>query len=155
MLPYRFGFLPHPKTSKICQYELGQPHTVFLLFVSCASYTILVMTVRLELQHSLPDFYFYFLSLLFYTCSYFDLEAMVGYDDGAIRVFDMYSKRCSQIIRYFVGSPPPKFWFLSKYGQMLLYMIKFVMKRMQISYCSKMGKRSILIRGLKSITAFL
>ncbi|RYR44063.1 hypothetical protein Ahy_A08g040437 isoform C [Arachis hypogaea] len=30
---------------------------------------------------------------------YFDPEAMVGYDDGAIRVFDMYSRSCSQIIR--------------------------------------------------------
>ncbi|KAK2440229.1 COMPASS H3K4 histone methylase component WDR5A [Trifolium repens] len=30
---------------------------------------------------------------------YFDPEAMVGCDDGAVRVFDMYSRRCSQIIR--------------------------------------------------------
>ncbi|CAL5201657.1 unnamed protein product [Lathyrus oleraceus] len=30
---------------------------------------------------------------------YFDPEAMVGFDDGAVRVFDMYSRRCSQIIR--------------------------------------------------------
>ncbi|CAJ1958449.1 unnamed protein product [Sphenostylis stenocarpa] len=30
---------------------------------------------------------------------YFDPEAMVGCDDGAVRVFDMYSKKCSQIIR--------------------------------------------------------
>ncbi|XP_020225874.1 F-box/WD-40 repeat-containing protein At3g52030 isoform X1 [Cajanus cajan] len=30
---------------------------------------------------------------------YFDPEAVVGCDDGAIRVFDMYSRRCSQIIR--------------------------------------------------------
>ncbi|KAL2330744.1 hypothetical protein Fmac_018325 [Flemingia macrophylla] len=30
---------------------------------------------------------------------YFDPEAVVGCDDGAIRVFDMYSRSCSQIIR--------------------------------------------------------
>lgn len=30
---------------------------------------------------------------------YFDPEAMVGCDDGSVRVFDMYSRRCSQIIR--------------------------------------------------------
>ncbi|KAK7334756.1 hypothetical protein VNO80_26519 [Phaseolus coccineus] len=30
---------------------------------------------------------------------YFDPEAVVGCDDGAVRVFDMYSRRCSQIIR--------------------------------------------------------
>ncbi|KAH1225000.1 F-box/WD-40 repeat-containing protein [Glycine max] len=30
---------------------------------------------------------------------YFDPEAVVGCDDGAVRVFDMYSRKCSQIIR--------------------------------------------------------
>ncbi|XP_027930010.1 F-box/WD-40 repeat-containing protein At3g52030 [Vigna unguiculata] len=30
---------------------------------------------------------------------YVDPEAVVGCDDGAVRVFDMYSRRCSQIIR--------------------------------------------------------
>ncbi|KAK7243432.1 hypothetical protein RIF29_38228 [Crotalaria pallida] len=30
---------------------------------------------------------------------YFDPEAVVGCDDGTVRIFDMYSKRCSQIIR--------------------------------------------------------
>ncbi|GAV75414.1 F-box-like domain-containing protein [Cephalotus follicularis] len=30
---------------------------------------------------------------------YFDPEAVVGCDDGTARVFDMYSKKCSQIIR--------------------------------------------------------
>lgn len=30
---------------------------------------------------------------------YSDPEAMVGCDDGAVRVFDMYSRRCTQIIR--------------------------------------------------------
>ncbi|KAK7323428.1 hypothetical protein VNO77_26900 [Canavalia gladiata] len=30
---------------------------------------------------------------------YFDPEAVIGCDDGAVRVFDMYSRRCSQIIR--------------------------------------------------------
>ncbi|MED6136564.1 hypothetical protein PIB30_057187 [Stylosanthes scabra] len=30
---------------------------------------------------------------------YFDPEAMVGYDDGAVRVFDMYSRSCSKIMR--------------------------------------------------------
>ncbi|XP_061356965.1 F-box/WD-40 repeat-containing protein At3g52030 isoform X2 [Gastrolobium bilobum] len=30
---------------------------------------------------------------------YSDPEAVVGCDDGAVRVFDMYSRRCSQIIR--------------------------------------------------------
>ncbi|KAJ1409041.1 WD40/YVTN repeat-like-containing domain superfamily [Sesbania bispinosa] len=30
---------------------------------------------------------------------YFDPEAVVGCDDGAVRIFDMYSRRCSQIIR--------------------------------------------------------
>jgi len=40
--------------------------------------------------------------LLFCAFSYVDPEAVVGCDDGAVRVFDMYSRRCSQIIRYFV-----------------------------------------------------
>lgn len=39
---------------------------------------------------------------LFCDFSYFDPAAVVGCDDGAVRVFDMYSRRCSQIIRYFV-----------------------------------------------------
>ncbi|XP_027340632.1 F-box/WD-40 repeat-containing protein At3g52030 isoform X1 [Abrus precatorius] len=30
---------------------------------------------------------------------YFDPEAVVGCDDGAVRIFDMYSRTCSQIIR--------------------------------------------------------
>lgn len=33
-------------------------------------------------------------------CSYCDPEAVVGCEDGTARVFDMYSKQCSQIIRY-------------------------------------------------------
>lgn len=32
--------------------------------------------------------------------SYIDPEAVVGCEDGTARVFDMYSKTCSQIIRY-------------------------------------------------------
>lgn len=42
---------------------------------------------------------------LFCAFSYFDPEAVVGCDDGAVRVFDMYSRKCSQIIRYFVDFP--------------------------------------------------
>ncbi|KOM42504.1 hypothetical protein LR48_Vigan05g010800 [Vigna angularis] len=35
----------------------------------------------------------------FYVDHYVDPEAVVGCDDGAVRVFDMYSRRCSQILR--------------------------------------------------------
>lgn len=52
---------------------------------------------------------------LFCACSYFDPEAVVGCDDGAVRVFDMYSRRCSQIIRYLVVFSN---LFLSKNGQL-------------------------------------
>lgn len=31
--------------------------------------------------------------------SYFDAEAVVGSEDGTAHVFDMYSRRCSRIIR--------------------------------------------------------
>lgn len=31
--------------------------------------------------------------------SYFDAEAVVGCEDGTAHVFDMYSRRCSRIIR--------------------------------------------------------
>lgn len=34
------------------------------------------------------------------STSYIDPEAVVGCEDGTARVFDMYSKTCSQIIRY-------------------------------------------------------
>lgn len=36
----------------------------------------------------------------FSECSYCDPEAVVGCEDGTVRVFDMYSRKCSQIIRY-------------------------------------------------------
>ena len=36
----------------------------------------------------------------FSACSYYDPEAVVGCEDGTARVFDMYSKKCSRIIRY-------------------------------------------------------
>lgn len=32
--------------------------------------------------------------------SYVDPEAVVGCEDGKVRVFDMYSRKCSQIIKY-------------------------------------------------------
>ncbi|RRT76957.1 hypothetical protein BHE74_00031189 [Ensete ventricosum] len=32
--------------------------------------------------------------------SYIDPEAVIGCEDGRVRVFDMYSGRCSRIIRY-------------------------------------------------------
>lgn len=32
--------------------------------------------------------------------SYNDPEAVVGCEDGTARLFDMYSRKCSQIIRY-------------------------------------------------------
>ncbi|KAM6585685.1 hypothetical protein CsatB_012687 [Cannabis sativa] len=35
---------------------------------------------------------------------YLDPEAMVGCEDGTVRVFDMYSKKCSRIIRMHTGS---------------------------------------------------
>ncbi|CAI9091989.1 OLC1v1027115C1 [Oldenlandia corymbosa var. corymbosa] len=35
---------------------------------------------------------------------YMDPEAMVGCEDGKVRVFDMYSRRCSQIIKMHAGS---------------------------------------------------
>lgn len=34
-----------------------------------------------------------------FCCSYIDPEAVVGCEDGTARVFDMYSRKCSQIIR--------------------------------------------------------
>ncbi|TKY49626.1 F-box/WD-40 repeat-containing protein [Spatholobus suberectus] len=40
-----------------------------------------------------------FVKGFFFLCFQFDPEAVVGCDDGAVRVFDMYSRRCSQIIR--------------------------------------------------------
>ncbi|RDX62586.1 F-box/WD-40 repeat-containing protein, partial [Mucuna pruriens] len=39
------------------------------------------------------------LQIVAWKLNYFDPEAVVGCDDGAVRVFDMYSRRCSQIIR--------------------------------------------------------
>ena len=35
-----------------------------------------------------------------HACSYVDPEAVVGCEDGKARVFDMYSRKCSQIIKY-------------------------------------------------------
>lgn len=37
---------------------------------------------------------------IFLSYRYFDPEAVVGCEDGTARVFDMYSRKCSQIIRY-------------------------------------------------------
>lgn len=33
-------------------------------------------------------------------CSYVDPEAAVGCEDGTVRLFDMYSRKCSRIIKY-------------------------------------------------------
>lgn len=61
---------------------------------------------------TLPEFLFPLLC----ACSYSDPEAMVGCDDGAVRVFDMYSRRCTQIIRYLAVF---SILFLSKIDQLL------------------------------------
>lgn len=37
---------------------------------------------------------------MFLACSYVDPQAVVGCGDGKVRVFDMYSKKISQLIKY-------------------------------------------------------
>lgn len=32
--------------------------------------------------------------------SYVDPEAVIGCEDGKVRVFDLYSRNCSQIVKY-------------------------------------------------------
>ena len=41
---------------------------------------------------------FTFMYILFH--SYVDPEAVVGCEDGTVRLFDMYSRKCSRIIKY-------------------------------------------------------
>lgn len=36
----------------------------------------------------------------FLLSSYVDPEAVIGCEDGKVRVFDLYSRKCSQIIKY-------------------------------------------------------
>lgn len=38
--------------------------------------------------------------VIFYVSSYVDPHAVVGCEDGKVRVFDMYSRKISQIIKY-------------------------------------------------------
>lgn len=47
----------------------------------------------------------------FLSYRYFDPEAVVGCEDGTARVFDMYSRKCSQIIRYLLSQICSFFFF--------------------------------------------
>lgn len=60
--------------------------------------SVLLMWFILELMKCLFCNLLIVISL--FLSSYVDPEAVIGCEDGKVRVFDLYSRKCSQIIKY-------------------------------------------------------
>ena len=79
---------------------------------NCLAYIIIVLQHGRSCMHGVDPWYEFWILMYSWLyvglywmqpCgySYFDPDAVVGCEDGTARVFDMYSRRCSQIIRWF------------------------------------------------------